>query len=67
MQGCVLFGSQAEFPKGVPDGVLQLKMLADDLEKLQGEKQDHDTAKEAWDKLMQMVERDQSEVSAKVS
>ena len=42
-------------------------MLADDLEKLQGEKQDHDTAKEAWDKLMQMVERDQSEVSAKVS
>ena len=60
--GCVLFGSQAEFPKGVPDGVLQMKMLANDLEKLQDEKQNHGTAKEAWDKLVQLVERDQSEV-----
>jgi len=60
--GCVLFGSRAEFPKGVPDGVLQMQMLADDLEKLQGDKQQHDAAKAAWDKLMQLVERDKSEV-----
>lgn len=65
--GCVLFGSQAEFPKGVPDGVLQMQILADDLEKLQGDKQQHDAAKAAWDKLMQMVARDKSEVSIKPS
>jgi hypothetical protein len=65
--GCVLFASQATFPKGVPDGVLQMQMLADDLEKLQGEKQQHDAAKEAWDKLMEMIERDKREVSVKVS
>ncbi|MCF6207968.1 MAG: hypothetical protein L3J61_01080 [Ghiorsea sp.] len=67
VMGCVLFGSCAEFPKGVPDGVLQMQMLADDLEKLQGDKQQHDAAKAAWDKLMQMVARDKSEVSIKVA
>ena len=44
-----------------------MQMLADDLEKLQGEKQQYDAAKEAWDKLVKMVERDKREVSAKVS
>ncbi|WP_038248394.1 hypothetical protein [Ghiorsea bivora] len=63
--GSVLFGSQATFPKGVPDGVLQMQMLADDLEKLQGDKQQHNAAKAAWDKLRQMVARDKSEVSVK--
>jgi len=65
--GYVLFGSQAAFPKGVPDGVLQMKILADDLEKLQGDKQQHEAAKAAWDKLTQMVARDKSEVSIKPS
>jgi len=65
--GCVLFGSQATFPKGVPDGVLQMQMLADDLKKLQDDKQQHDAAKAAWDKLTQMVARDKNEVSVKVS
>ncbi|MDQ7057014.1 MAG: hypothetical protein Q9N62_00535 [Ghiorsea sp.] len=65
--GYVLFGSQATFPKGVPDGVLQMQMLADDLEKLQGDKQQHEAAKAAWDKLTQMVARDKREVSIKPS
>lgn len=65
--GYVLFGSQATFPKGVPDGVLQIQMLAGDLEKLQGDKQQHEAAKVAWDKLTQMVARDKSEVAVKPS
>ena len=64
VMGCVLFGSQATFPKGVPDGILQMQMLADDLEKLKGDKQQHDAAKAAWDKLTQMVARDKSEVTS---
>ncbi|HIP06474.1 MAG TPA: hypothetical protein EYG66_01200 [Mariprofundaceae bacterium] len=65
--GCVLFGSQAEFPKGVPDNVLQMQTLADDLQKLQGETGQHEAAKAAWDKLMHMVARDKGEVSSKIS
>ncbi len=61
--GCVLFGSQATFPKGVPDGVLQMPMLADDLEKLKGDKQQHDAAKAAWDKLTQMIAHDKTKVT----
>jgi hypothetical protein len=64
VEGCVLFGSQATFPKGVPDGVLQMQMLADELENLKGDKQQHDAAKAAWDKLTQMVARDKSEVTS---
>ena len=62
VQGCVLFGSQAEFPKGVPDGVLQINVLHEDMEKRTADKSQHPAAKEAWDKLMQLVERDKSEV-----
>ena len=65
--GCVLFGSQATFPKGVPDGVLQMQALADDLQKLQGDDEQQEAAKVAWDKLKPMVAWDKSKVTVKSS
>ena len=62
VMGGVLFGSQAEFPKGVPEGALQMQTLTDDLQNLQGDAAQHEAAIQAWAKLKAMIARDTDEV-----
>jgi len=62
VMGCVLFGSQATFPKGVPEHVLQIARLEADIENLVGGEANHEQAEQAWVKLMTMVEKDKHEV-----
>lgn len=51
IKAMVLFDSGSEFPKGVPEGVLQLANFKDAMAAWSGEKPAADAASKAWEKL----------------
>jgi len=55
VEACVLFGSDSEFPKGIPQGVLQMESYAEQLEALAGSDDEHEAAKQVWEKLIVMT------------
>jgi len=52
---CVLFGRDSKFPKGVPEGVLRLPHLEEELIALKGSGDGDAAARKAWAKLIAMV------------
>jgi len=52
---CVLFGRDSEFPKGVPEGVLSLAHLDEELDALKGSDDADEAARQAWAHLIAMV------------
>ena len=63
IQGHVLFGSESEFPKGVPEGVMQMSEIADVLKSL-AEGSESLEAKEAWAKLKAMDQESRHQINA---
>lgn len=55
---CVLFGRDSEFPKGVPEGVLRLPHLEEELDALKGSGDEDEAARKAWAQLIAMVHKD---------
>jgi len=51
----VLFDSRSEFPKGVPEGVLQLANFKESMAAWAGEKPVAEATKNAWDKLSALL------------
>jgi len=51
----VLFGSSTKFPKGVPEGVLQLANFRENMTAWAGEKPVAEATNKAWDKLSILV------------
>ena len=51
----VLFGSRSEFPKGMPEGVLQLANFAKNMAAWAGEKHVAGATNEAWEKLSALL------------
>lgn len=51
----VLFDSRTTFPKGMPDGVLQLSNFRESMTAWAGEKSVAEATKNAWDKLSILV------------
>ena len=51
----VLFDSKSEFPKGVPEGVLQLANFNENMTAWAAEKTAADATKKAWDKLSALL------------
>ncbi len=65
VDACVLFGSKALFPKGVPAGVLQMASFAEELATLSGSDDDpHETAQQAWEKLIAIMHEDKRQLNA---
>jgi hypothetical protein len=62
VQACILFGSQASFPKGVPTNVLQINTLEKSLMALPNNDIAQQDMRKAWEKLMALVEKDKQEV-----
>lgn len=55
VDACVLFGSDSEFPKGVPQGVLQMADFAESLDALGGNAEEHEAAEQVWERLIAMT------------
>ena len=55
IMACVLFGSKSEFPKGVPEGVLQLESFEESLSALAEEMPSTGATSKAWEKLSALV------------
>ena len=55
IMACVLFGSKNEFPKGVPEGVLQLESFEESLSALAEEMPSTEATSKAWEKLSALV------------
>ncbi|MDT8376032.1 MAG: NERD domain-containing protein [Mariprofundaceae bacterium] len=55
VEACVLFGSKSVFPKGVPQGVLQMAHFGEELDALKGGDDKHEAAQQAWEKLVAMT------------
>ncbi len=53
----VLFGSGSEFPRGAPEGVLQLAALDEQLSAAKGKERDQEQARHVWQKLNEMREQ----------
>jgi len=62
VQGCVLFGSKASFPKGLPSNVLQMNTLDSSLTELEDNHIDQTQLLQAWNQLMLLVKKDKKEV-----
>ncbi len=63
VQAYVLFGSSASFPKGVPEHVLQMTRLSEDMKGLFGDKAKHEQAEQAWQTLIAMVKKDKENLN----
>ena len=59
----MLFGSSASFPKGVPEHVLQMTRLSEDMKGLIGDKAKHEQAEQAWQTLIAMVKKDKESLN----
>lgn len=64
VQACVLFGSNSEFPKGVPQGVLQMARFEEQLQALCGNGNRHEAAQQAWARLSAMNDEGRYQLNA---
>lgn len=62
VEACVLFDRQGEFPKGVPEGVLRLAFLDEELETRHGSEAGAEAAREAWQRLIERVHEDRRQL-----
>jgi len=67
IDACVLFGSESEFPKGAPDGILQLHNLDQELSRYKGKEGAQDKAREIWDRLIEMNHQARQELKSQLS
>jgi len=64
VQACVLFGSSSEFPKGVPQGVMQMERFEEQLEALNGSEEQLEAAQQAWARLAAMTHEGRHQLDA---
>ncbi len=64
IRGHVLFASACEFPKGMPDGVLQMTRFERTLESLSAEDDDHESLYLAWSKLKRVSKESTDQINA---
>lgn len=62
VEACVLFDRQGEFPKGVPEGVLRLAFLDEELASRHGSGVMQEAAREAWQRLIERVHEDRRQL-----
>jgi len=55
VEACVLFGSQCEFPKNMPQGVVRLADFDAELESYRGSSDTDEAARDAWEQLVALV------------
>jgi len=59
----VLFGSESDFPKGVPEGVVEMPQFEEMLESLSSGDDDHEALEEAWAKLKTMCQESSHQIN----
>lgn len=65
VEACALFDRKSTFPKGVPEGVLQLAHLDEELSaRHHGGEAAHEAARKAWAKLIERVHEDKQKLEA---
>jgi len=62
VEACALFDRQSDFPKGVPEGVLRLAHLDEELKARHGSEAAGETAREAWKRLIARVHEDKRQL-----
>ncbi|MDX8403016.1 MAG: nuclease-related domain-containing protein [Mariprofundaceae bacterium] len=63
VDSCALFGSNSKFPKGVPEGVLQMADFGEQLDALKGSDDSNEAAQQVWNKLIAMVQKDKDQLN----
>jgi len=67
IDACVLFGSESRFPKGAPEGTLQLVNLDSELVLRKGDESGHERTREIWDRLIEMNHQARQELKSQLS
>ena len=67
IEAWALFDRSSEFPKGVPDNVLRLATLDEELAKLYGSTEDQVKIRQVWDDLIEMARSDKTRLEKELS